>query len=389
MVAPAEDPYFRREQTQVKHYILRHYLQRFAHIVGHHWTSITYVDGFAGPWNVRSHDLKDSSFAIALDELRTARATHEARGRALGLRCFFLEESRSAYLQLKSFADGIKDAEVKVRNGSFESSVQSIKDFVREDRGTFSFIFIDPTGWTGFARKLISPLLQLDPGEVLINFMTGHIRRFLNDENSRHSFKELFGSDEVFDRLAGLSGQDLDDALVDEYGRALKDEGRFNYVLPAIVLHPEIDRTHFHLIYATRHAKGVEVFKEAEQAAMREMERLRAEAQQRKREERKRQRELFASAEAGPSPYYNQLRDRYLVAAKQQTLVMLKRQRRLSYDGAWVAVLSSPLVWESDLKDWIKEWQAAGVVRLEGLEARERVPKRERSHVLLWQGPED
>jgi hypothetical protein len=43
-----EDIYDRREQTGVKHFILRHYLERFAHIVGSHWESITYVDGFAG-----------------------------------------------------------------------------------------------------------------------------------------------------------------------------------------------------------------------------------------------------------------------------------------------------------------------------------------------------
>jgi hypothetical protein len=67
------DLYVGREQTLVKHFILRHYLERFAHIVGTHWDTITYVDCFSGPWNVRSEELKDSSFSLALDELRKAR----------------------------------------------------------------------------------------------------------------------------------------------------------------------------------------------------------------------------------------------------------------------------------------------------------------------------
>ncbi len=383
---PNDELYERREQTRVKHYILQHYLKRFAHIVGHHWESITYVDGFAGPWNVRSPDLKDSSFAIAMDELREARSTHGGRGRNLQLRCFFLEEDRDAYQQLKVFAEGIKDAEIEILNGSFEQSVGSIKAFIRRDRRTFPFIFIDPTGWTGFACKLISPLLKLDPGEVLINFMTSHIRRFLTDENSRQSFEALFGSAEVMDRVTGLTGQDLEDALVNEYSNVLKLEGHFTYVLSAIVLHPEIDRTHFHLIYATRHPKGVEVFKEAEKSAMQEMERLRSVAQKRKREERTGQGELFSTVETvAESSYYHQLRDRYLSQAKQRTLNLLKGRKRLSYDAAWALVLESPLVWERDLKDWIIDWQSTGELKIEGLEGRARVPSRDKSHLLVWQ----
>ncbi|HEX3525989.1 MAG TPA: hypothetical protein VH988_02890 [Thermoanaerobaculia bacterium] len=211
---PSDDLYERREQTAVKHYILQHYLERFARIVGFGWSSITYVDGFSGPWNVKSHDLKDSSFALALDELRKARITH-----------------------------------------------------------------------------------------------------------------------------------------------------------------PEINRTHFHLIYATRHPKGVEVFKEAEKRAMPEMEKLRAGAQQRKREERDGQSWLFSEIEEIPeSRYYNQLRERYLGKARQGVLDLLKRRNRVPYDDAWALALEWPLVWESDLKGWIKEWQKGGALRIEGLKGQKRVP---------------
>ena len=68
--------YIGREQTLIKHFILRKYLEPFAYIIGSSWDTITYVDCFAGPWNVRSGQLEDSSFHIALAQLRKARETY-------------------------------------------------------------------------------------------------------------------------------------------------------------------------------------------------------------------------------------------------------------------------------------------------------------------------
>jgi len=56
----------------------------------------------------------------------------------------------------------------------------------------------------------------------------------------------------------------------------------------------------------------------------------------------------------------------------------------LSYDSAWEAVLAAPLVWESDLKSWLKEWQAEGQLDVQGLGRRERVPKLGQRHILVW-----
>ena len=73
-MATHED-YAGREQSLVKHYILRRYLERFAHIIGSKWTTITYIDCFSGPWQSATRDLSDTSFSIALCELRRARET--------------------------------------------------------------------------------------------------------------------------------------------------------------------------------------------------------------------------------------------------------------------------------------------------------------------------
>jgi three-Cys-motif partner protein len=139
-----------REQTLVKHFILRKYLERFAHILGHHYDVLTYVDCFSGPWNARSDKLEDSSFAIALKQLRNARDSHAAH-RTVRLRCFFLEKNPAAYAKLEEFADRVTDAEIEPRNETLENSIPEIVDFVKKGGSkAFPFIFIDPTGWTGF-----------------------------------------------------------------------------------------------------------------------------------------------------------------------------------------------------------------------------------------------
>ena len=142
------DLYTGREQTLVKHFILRHYLARFAIIVGHRWDTITYVDCFSGPWNVQSDDFHDSSFAIALEQLRKARDIHKSRTRrTLKLRCVFLETNRSAFAKLKQFVSGITDVEIELQNKALEDAVPFILKFVKNGGSrAFPFIFIDQIG---------------------------------------------------------------------------------------------------------------------------------------------------------------------------------------------------------------------------------------------------
>ena len=383
-----DELYAGREQTQVKHFILQKYLERFAYKVGSHWDALTYVDCFSGPWNARSEEFEDSSFAIALKQLRIARDTlAEQRGRNVRLRCFFLEKNRAAFARLKEFADSVTDAKIETRNATLEESIPDITDFVK--RGgpkAFAFIFIDPTGWTGFGMETIAPLLRLNPSEILINFMTGHIRRFLESpqEETQDSFKRLFGSGSFREKIEGMAQQDREDAAVQEYTRNAKLVGGFNFGCSAIVLNPEKDRTHFNLIYLTRHPEGVEVFKETEKKAMEVQETARADAHKRKREARTRQLDLLGSKELHDSSHYESLRERYLAKACGLVLHALESKHRLLYDDAWTLALSEPMSWESDLKQWIEEWKEEGRLEVVGMRPRQRVPHRSEANYLIW-----
>lgn len=364
-----------REQSLVKHFILRKYLERFAHIIFSWKTGITYVDCFSGPWNVRAEDLSDSSFAIAIQELRKARDTWIAKRPNIRIRCFFLEKDRTAYSQLASFAAQACDAEVHTKNAKLEDSVTDILNFVdRGGAGSFPFFLIDPTGWTGFELDVIEPLLKRTPGEVLVNLMTSFVRRFIKspDPETQRSFERTFGPYRPsLAALQGLSEQDLDDAIVEAYSNLVGETGRFAYVCNAIVLHPDIDSTHFRLVYGTRHLKGVEVFKQAEQAAMPVQEDVRARLRGKRTETEGGL--LFSPESMGRPQHYQGLRERYLRLSRRVTAESINSQAELPYDSVYALALKCPLVWEADLREWLADWRDH--IAIVGLKARQRVPR--------------
>lgn len=372
------EDYLGREQSKVKHEILRQYLQGFAHVVGFHWSSITYIDGFSGPWNAQTSDLSDTSFSIALNELRQARETHATRRKKLAIRCVFVEKDIKAYHKLQQFAESIEDAEIFTINDEFENALPEIISFVQQDANTFPFTLIDPTGSSGFKMSVIAPLLRLEPGEVLVNFMLEFIRRYIEQRGLRQGLADLFGTDDFDENLAERSGLDRDDAITGKYCECLSRFCNYKHVLRAHVLHPDKDRLRFQLIYGTRHPKGVEKFKEAEKRAMELQEKSRAHI-----EVQKRAQPLFDPDDMPDSMFYTSLRERYLTQAEQAVATRIGSSSEVSYDALWLCALSFPLVWESDLKKWLKDWKREGLVEWAGLQTTERILKYGKQHSVV------
>jgi 16S rRNA G966 N2-methylase RsmD len=300
----------------------------------------------------------------------------------------FLEKNPDAFRRLQEFALSVADAEVVALNSKLEDSVADITDFLRAGGSkSFPFIFIDPTGWTGFAMDVIEPLLRFDPGEVLINFMSGDIPRFVTSpqEQTAQSFMRLFGNKEFKTIVEGLSERDREDALVEEYRRIVALRGNFKFTCSAIVLHPKSNRTRFHLVYATRHPTGVKVFKEAEKIAMKEMEHVRGDVRQRKHEEATGA-VLFDDLYHDPS-YYEALRERYTQRAENAVLAMLRKRRRVSYDESWELAMSFPLTWESDLRKLLARLVNDKHLELAGMVPGQRVLQYGKGNILLWEPP--
>jgi three-Cys-motif partner protein len=198
------DPYSGREQTKVKHFILKHYLQELAFKVLR-FSDLAYVDGFSGPWKSQREDFSDSSFRIAIDVLLDAqRVVHAQTGRLPKVRCFFSENDSKAFAQLTSatapFNKPAEGFEIRTFNGAFEDALPDIESFTK---GYFNLVFIDPTGWTGYSLEKIKRLFSRQKSEVLINFMYDFVNRAasMSDPKTTASLDPILGGPDWENRL--------------------------------------------------------------------------------------------------------------------------------------------------------------------------------------------
>ncbi len=317
--------YAGREQAYVKHCLLEEYLPEWAYKVGTAWDSLVYVDGFAGPWETKHPEYADSSFGIAIDALRRCSlGMQEGRGRQLGIHSILVEENKAAFAHLEKFAAGksISGFRVSALCGEFAQQIPAINALIsRTTRNPFRFVFLDPKGWSDIPMVKLQPLLRNRSCEVLINLMTRHIIRFLDEPDREGSYHNLFGRSEVLDLLRNTPAENNERAeqAVREYCRSLRQLCDFKYVSSAVVLEPNEESVRYFLVYATNHPRGVEVFKAAESKAARIQDDIRHETHIRKTKQ-----PVFLFGDGPPkSRLTSQLRTRYIHRARQKVLELL------------------------------------------------------------------
>jgi three-Cys-motif partner protein len=359
------EAYRGREQTFVKHTLLRKYLDRLGHKIGHSWDCISYVDCFAGPWESSEPNFADTSFGIAVDVLSKAQRDIEDLGRKrLRLRFCFVESDKRSFLKPKEYADLRRREALDIvpLEGEFEDQLQQVQLFLSAGgHKTFRFLLIDPKGWTGFALNKIAPLIECRSAEILVNVMTSHIRRFVTKEAHAEQFEQLFGENMVATEASQLVGGEREQFLVRKYAQNLKSRARLSYTSTAAVFRAEQDAVHYYLVFGTNSPHGVQVFKEAEQTAFEIGESAREEAKSRKHINRTGQTEFAIDSESSKSvsPVARTLRASYLKQAKETLRVLALSGQPIGYDELLGTVLQTPLVWKTDFDEWILELAAA------------------------------
>jgi three-Cys-motif partner protein len=371
------DEYSEREQSGIKHFVLQHYLEAAVRIIGSSWSGFSYVDCCAGPWESRSSDYGDTSFGIAVKALRDSSESINARGRTPKFRALLIEEKLEPFEQLTAFASQASDKNIRVeaRHWDFREHTSEIVQFVANPP-SFSFIFVDPTGWTPAEIGGLGPLLRIKPGEVLINFMSSFIVRFLNDEAT--NMDEILGPD--YREIRFLSHEEREDEAVRRYCNLIRKQGGFRYVCALPVMKPDQDAIHFYLIYGTRNAKGVEVFKQVERQTERETEVVRAKLQQELRPNR----DLFKPEVLySREERYKRLRETSKRNAKKALDSLVSGSRNVLYDDCWAEALQFPAVYEPDLREWLKNKEDNGSIRIDGRKWPNELLKRGSNHVIV------
>ncbi len=371
------DEYTDREQSRLKHFALRKYLEAATRIIGASWDGFSYVDCCAGPWESRSPEHEDTSFGIAVKVLNEANSSLRSRGKAPKFRALLIEEKLEPFRQLSAFASrgNNEHVQVKAQNWDFRQHTSEIVEFVANPP-SFSFIFVDPTGWTPAQIGGLGPLLRIKPGEILINFMSSFIVRFLKDE--RTNLEDVLGPD--YRDLRTLGHEEQEDEAVRRYCELIRRQGNFEYVCALPVMRRDQDAIHFFLIYATRNAEGVRVFKDVERSTEKETEVVRAERQQKERLNL----DLF-SAEVlyKREERYQRLSERNHNNARGALDLLLSERGHVLYDDCWAETLQFPTVYEPDLREWLNGLEESNSIRVDGRRRPNEVLKRGHSHIIV------
>jgi three-Cys-motif partner protein len=357
------DPYQGREQTKAKHFILRRYLQALAFKILR-FSDITYVDGFSGPWKTKTEDFVDSSFRIAIDVLKDAqKVIAEQTGHRPTIRCFFSENNPDAFSKLTTavapFNDPDGGFEIRTSDKNFEDAVPEIIEFVGR---SFSLVFIDPTGWTGYSLERIRPLFERSNCEVLINFMYDFVNRAasMTDPKTVASLDPILGGEGWENRLDPQFPRGR--AIEKLFRDTLTETGDFEYVISTKIDRPTMDRPLFFIVYGTKSPKGLEAFRDIEYSALRANARDRANAKERKRESKTGSLDLFAGIEADRQELsIDDIVEEQKALAVEDLLEMLQ-DFALDFSLVWTSLLQAHMLRVTNVKDICVELAKAGKI---------------------------
>lgn len=293
------ESYRDREQTYVKHHLLRTYLERLFMIIGQRQSIIRYVDCFSGPWNENEENLQDTSIGISLRIMQKCGEGLLSIGKKVRFQALFIEKDKRAFQKLESHLATCSTSDVTAgaKNGEFYDLREQILDWCGEDG--FTFFFIDPKGWKKVIElSTLEPFLRRPNSEFLINVMYDFLLRAHTQKTFQEDMRAIFG--EISD-TTNMEPEQKEAVMINLYRSRLKQIAPVHSGKPRTahvpILYPLKDRTLYHLVYLTRHAKGICVFMEESEKLEFVQKQVREQAKQVNREGRSSQRELFQSSD--------------------------------------------------------------------------------------------
>ncbi len=366
---PDLENYSGREQAFVKHTFLETYLDGLLFKVGHVHDEIVYVDGFAGPWQSANEQFSDTSFGLALQKLRRVKSGLAQRGRSISVKAILVEAEAEAYARLQTIAAHFPDLTIRTIHGDFNQSISAIN---AELGRAFSFVFVDPKGWSVDMTEL-GRLIARENCEVVFNFLFDFVNRFAEWNPVSESMDRLFVAVDWRRRIRGA--EDRKSAIHECFRESLAHVGRYPYCLSTEVLKSNSDRVLYSLFYASRHPEGVRVFRDTQIKALEAQEKVRAELRQQRTAADSAQGEMFA--------LHDMTRD--------ETAVFLQRERARARDEMLDLVPETPgskrfgdvsiklmlehVVRRVDLGQIAAQLRRDGLVQMSPWPARKRVPE--------------
>jgi three-Cys-motif partner protein len=388
-VVPTE--YLGREQAYIKHHFLRQYLGRLIHKIGSFADKVVYIDRFSGPWMSGAENYGDTSFGIALKALTEAQQSWQnmpSRPRQIKMFAHLVERDPVAFDQLRSISPHYQAVHVTPYNDKFLDVVDDIAKAIPSS--AFSFVLVDPKGFALDMAKL-KPLLSRDRGEVVFNFMFDFANRFTKLPQLQATFGRLFvgvdwrGEMDRLEQDAATTPEQRKQAFLRWFKQAVKNVAGFRYVADVEIQYPGKNRTFYYLIYGTRKAAGIEVFRDCQIKALEEQAAV-AGRMQLHSENANGQGFLFGPPEPARDIRLDSALERERNAARGMMMSMLAASETgMLWENIWPQVLSEHVVSKPLLGRIAGDLRKAGMLKIPAWSSeRKKVP--EDGYRLHWIG---
>lgn len=168
-----------KDWSEIKHRILKKYLQPYCYKLGSWNKEIFYVDGFAGPGVYKDGDI--GSPLIAVDWARQ----FQQEGRPFTLRCLNVEQNKKFFDQLREYTLELEiEGWVKNFYGAFEDKIENIFGIIKDSP---AFFFIDPFGMSPLKFEVLKPILErkAKSTELLMNFSLKGLQRLAGNLDAK------------------------------------------------------------------------------------------------------------------------------------------------------------------------------------------------------------
>ncbi len=254
-----------REQTRLKHRILRNYLAAYFTILKEGNQNLVYIDGFAGSGEYVGEDgvSHPGSPLLAL-ELFASKSEFAKRATTL-----FIESDDERYQLLKESVESfcLQHPGIRppfVRHGSFADNVAFVFEQVKSLAPTF--LFVDPCGISGVSFDTIRRVLAQGKAEAFIFFNVDAVRRVAGLEEMSETLVSLFGSSErvsaLLAKTATMSAGERELAIIESYRQAFVDDAGARFVAAFRVEKEDSRATSHYFIHVSKHPIAFRIMKE-------------------------------------------------------------------------------------------------------------------------------
>ena len=258
MSVPKETVWKIDPHTTIKHKILENYLNAWFPILNKYEKKLNYIDGFAGPGRYSKGE--KGSPIIAIEVVKNHKMKMSGKFNFMFIE---MDEKRKIYLESEIKKIDIPDNfTISVFDEKFHIVLGKILNDLNKEKASLAptFSFIDPFGFSGLPFVLVKKLLCNPKVEVLITFMVDSINRFIENEDLKNQFEELFGSKEVYDIVKNSQKREYD--LMNFYNKQLLSEAKARHVCNFKMCDKK-NRPLYYLFFATNHITGFIKMKEA------------------------------------------------------------------------------------------------------------------------------